>query len=135
MAQRRQPPQFDSISARKLVSYDRMRDAVSERDWQYPCADVATSRTREGSTMDDKISLPFLTQWTISPVPQPTLVTVVETPEFLAATRKLMDVEERALLVDHLALNPMAGDLIRAPAVSASCVGVWMDGASAVGRG
>ena len=37
---------------------------------------------------------------------------MVETPEFLAATRKLMDVEERALLVDHLALNPMAGDLI-----------------------
>lgn len=62
--------------------------------------------------MDDKISLPLLTQWTISPVPRPTLVTVVETPEFLASTRKLMDVEERALLVDHLALNPMAGDLI-----------------------
>lgn len=60
--------------------------------------------------MDDKISLPFLTQWTIKAVPRP--VTVIETPEFLAATRKLMDVEERALLVDHLALNPMAGDLI-----------------------
>jgi hypothetical protein len=62
--------------------------------------------------MDDKISLPFVTQWTISAVPRPTLVTVVETPEFLAATRKLMEAGERALLVDHLALNPMAGDLI-----------------------
>ncbi len=62
--------------------------------------------------MDDKTSLPFLTQWTISPVPWRALVTVVETPEFLAATRKLMDARERGLLVDHLALNPMAGDVI-----------------------
>ncbi len=62
--------------------------------------------------MDDKISLPFLTQWTISPELRPAPVTAVETPEFLAAIRKLMDVDERALLVDHLALNPIAGDLI-----------------------
>lgn len=39
-------------------------------------------------------------------------VTVVETPEFLAATRKLMSDEERGLLVDYLAGNPTAGDLI-----------------------
>jgi hypothetical protein len=39
-------------------------------------------------------------------------VTVVETPEFLAATRKLLDNEERALLAEHLAYNPAAGDLI-----------------------
>ena len=39
-------------------------------------------------------------------------VTVVETPEFLAATRKLMDEEERSLLVDYLAHNPAEGDLI-----------------------
>lgn len=39
-------------------------------------------------------------------------VSVVETPEFLAATRRLMDEEERALLVDYLASNPMAGALI-----------------------
>ena len=39
-------------------------------------------------------------------------VTVVEMPEFLSATRKLMDEAERALLVDYLAYNPMAGDLI-----------------------
>ena len=39
-------------------------------------------------------------------------VSVVETPEFLSATRKLMDDEGRALLVDYLAYNPMAGDLI-----------------------
>lgn len=40
-------------------------------------------------------------------------VAVVETPEFLAATRKLMDEDERALLVDFLAHNPEAGDLIQ----------------------
>ncbi|SEP46067.1 RelE toxin of RelE / RelB toxin-antitoxin system [Rhodospirillales bacterium URHD0017] len=40
-------------------------------------------------------------------------VAVVETPEFLSATRKLMTEEERATLVDHLAYNPMAGDLIQ----------------------
>jgi hypothetical protein len=39
-------------------------------------------------------------------------VSVVETPEFLAATRKLMSEDERALLVDYLAYNPTAGDLI-----------------------
>ncbi len=39
-------------------------------------------------------------------------VSVVETPEFLSATRKLMTDRERALLVDYLAYNPMAGDLI-----------------------
>ena len=39
-------------------------------------------------------------------------VTVVETPEFLSATRKLMDEEERTLLVDYRAHNPMEGDLI-----------------------
>lgn len=39
-------------------------------------------------------------------------VTVVETPEFLSATRKLMDEAERMLLVDYLAYNPTAGDLI-----------------------
>jgi hypothetical protein len=37
---------------------------------------------------------------------------VVETPEFLAAARRLMDEEERTLLVEHLASNPTAGDLI-----------------------
>lgn len=39
-------------------------------------------------------------------------VTVVETPEFLSAASKLMSEEERALLVDYLAYNPAAGDLI-----------------------
>ena len=38
---------------------------------------------------------------------------VVETPEFLSATRKLMDDGERALLIDYLAYNPSAGDLIQ----------------------
>jgi hypothetical protein len=40
-------------------------------------------------------------------------ITVVETPEFLSATRKLMSEEERAVLVDYLAHNPAAGDLIQ----------------------
>jgi hypothetical protein len=39
-------------------------------------------------------------------------VSVIETPEFLAVTRKLMTDEERSLLVDYLAYNPTAGDLI-----------------------
>jgi hypothetical protein len=39
-------------------------------------------------------------------------VSVIETPEFLSATRKLMTDEERALLVDYLAYNPTSGDLI-----------------------
>ena len=39
-------------------------------------------------------------------------ISVVETPEFLSATRKLMSDEERALLVDYLAYDPTVGDLI-----------------------
>jgi hypothetical protein len=39
-------------------------------------------------------------------------VAVVETPEFLAAARKLMGEDARARLVDFLANNPEAGDLI-----------------------
>src|SRR3990172_4547877 len=38
--------------------------------------------------------------------------TVIETPEFLSATRKLISEEKRALLVDYLAYHPTAGDLI-----------------------
>lgn len=43
---------------------------------------------------------------------KPAPVSVVETPEFLAATRQIMDEAERGLLVDYLAHNPAAGDLI-----------------------
>jgi len=43
---------------------------------------------------------------------RPAPVSVVETPEFLAATRRIMDEEERGLLVDYLAYNPTAGELI-----------------------
>lgn len=39
-------------------------------------------------------------------------ISVVETPEFLSATCQLMSDEERSLLVDYLAYNPTAGDLI-----------------------
>lgn len=39
-------------------------------------------------------------------------VGVIETPEFLAATRRIMAEEERSLLVDYLAYNPTAGELI-----------------------
>jgi hypothetical protein len=39
-------------------------------------------------------------------------LTVVETPELLSACRRLMDEDERALLVDYLAYNPASGDLI-----------------------
>lgn len=41
------------------------------------------------------------------------LITVVETPEFIAASRRLMDDDERMVLIDYLAANPAAGDLIR----------------------
>jgi|WetSurMetagenome_2_1015567.scaffolds.fasta_scaffold680010_1 hypothetical protein len=39
-------------------------------------------------------------------------IAVVETPEFLAASRKLMDETERSSLVLYLAHNPEAGDLM-----------------------
>lgn len=42
----------------------------------------------------------------------PTPITVVETPEFLSATDRLMSEDERTVLVDYLAWNPTAGDLI-----------------------
>jgi hypothetical protein len=38
---------------------------------------------------------------------------VIETPEFLSATHGLLSEDSRAALVDYLAYNPMAGDLIR----------------------
>ena len=40
-------------------------------------------------------------------------ITIIETPEFLSATRKLITEEERAVLLDYLAHNPAAGDLIQ----------------------
>ena len=42
----------------------------------------------------------------------PLLVTVVETPEFIVRTDKLMTDEDRHALIDYLARNPTAGDLI-----------------------
>lgn len=39
-------------------------------------------------------------------------ISVVETPEFMSATRKLMTDEERVLRVNYLAYNPTSGDLI-----------------------
>lgn len=42
----------------------------------------------------------------------PLLVTVVETPEFIARTDKLMPDEDRQKLIDYLARNPTAGDLM-----------------------
>ena len=43
---------------------------------------------------------------------KPAPVSVIETPEFLAATRRIMDEEERGVLVDYLARNPLVGELI-----------------------
>ena len=37
---------------------------------------------------------------------------VVETPEFVSSTRKLLDDNEREELIDFLAWNPQAGDVI-----------------------
>jgi hypothetical protein len=39
-------------------------------------------------------------------------VTVVEAPEFVSATQRLMTEAERVALVDYLAHHPAAGDLI-----------------------
>ena len=39
-------------------------------------------------------------------------ITVIETPEFVSAIRKLISDENRTLLVDYLAYHPTAGDLI-----------------------
>lgn len=39
-------------------------------------------------------------------------VSVIETPEFISATGRMMNEEERAVLIDYLAWNPGAGDLI-----------------------
>jgi hypothetical protein len=43
---------------------------------------------------------------------KPAPVSIVETPEFLAAAKRIMDEQERSQLVDHLARNPLAGDWI-----------------------
>src|SRR5258705_11661145 len=43
----------------------------------------------------------------------PPLQTVVETPEFLAQARGLLTEQERSELVDFLARNPTAGDLMQ----------------------
>lgn len=40
-------------------------------------------------------------------------LTVVETPAFLSAARKLLSDDERTLLVGYLAAEPMAGDLVQ----------------------
>ena len=48
----------------------------------------------------------------VSSMSRPVPVSVVETPEFLAATRRIMDDDERGVLVDFLARNPLSGDLI-----------------------
>ncbi|MEM8959161.1 MAG: hypothetical protein AAGC86_15275 [Pseudomonadota bacterium] len=39
-------------------------------------------------------------------------VSVIETPEFMSATGRMMDWEQRALLADYIADNPAAGDVI-----------------------
>jgi hypothetical protein len=46
-------------------------------------------------------------------VPDSTLVTVIETPEFLSVARTLMDRDRRAALIDHLARHPTDGDVIK----------------------
>jgi hypothetical protein len=40
-------------------------------------------------------------------------ITVIETPQFLSAARRLMDDVMRAELVDHLARHPNVGDLVQ----------------------
>lgn len=40
-------------------------------------------------------------------------VTVIETPDFLTAARRLFGEEERMILVDYLARHPQAGDIVQ----------------------
>lgn len=42
----------------------------------------------------------------------PAPLTIVETPDFIAAARRLFTMKEHELLIDHLARNPDAGDLV-----------------------
>ena len=54
-----------------------------------------------------------LVQWiSINFVPKSIPITVVEVPEFLSLVRKLMSEEEHDALVDYVAYNPTAGDLM-----------------------
>jgi hypothetical protein len=54
-----------------------------------------------------------LVQWiSINIVPKSIPITVVEVPEFLSLVRKLMSEEEHDALVDYVAYNPTAGDLM-----------------------
>ena len=43
----------------------------------------------------------------------PALLTVAETPEYLRRAERLLSLAERAEVVERLAANPTAGDLIR----------------------
>ena len=45
-------------------------------------------------------------------MPRTVPIAVIETSEFLSATRKIMTDQERAMLVDYLAYHPTSGDLI-----------------------
>lgn len=40
------------------------------------------------------------------------MITIAETPLFIKQAAKLFSNEERAMIVEYLALNPLAGDLI-----------------------
>lgn len=62
-------------------------------------------------------------------------VSVIETPEFISATGRMMDEEERALLVDYLACNPAAGGLFPARAACESCDGPCPVAANGAARG
>lgn len=66
-------------------------------------------------------------------LPVPLLVTVVETPEFIARADKLMSEEGRQELIDHLARNPAAGDLIRGTGGVRKLRWGWRVGASVEG--
>ena len=40
-------------------------------------------------------------------------VSVVETPEFIAVTSRILNEEEQAEMIDYLAFNPTAGVLVQ----------------------
>ena len=69
-------------------------------------------------------------------MPKSIPITVVEVPEFLSLVRKLMSEEEHDALVDYVAYNPTAGDLmVGTGGLAEAAGGLWPGGARAGERG
>ena len=54
--------------------------------------------------------------------------TIVELPEFLRKSEKLLTASQRIDIINYLAAHPAAGDIIQELAESVSCDGLLMEG-------